>query len=268
MAKLKNLFNEGKNITLEDDDGQKVEIRVQQLRHQESIELGEQMDTFKAEVRKRVDHEDTRKTISAQYDGLSAQDLIGHIIAMEKPSARSVVDLAPAPDEETKPDTVSQADWQKQREEKILSRWETERREGLTHSNAEILLKMLVERRVNLLVGIQVQNQFMREAFVRIVVDPESRKRLLTDSVQEAANDEELTYIGDLTPRTWNGLVDAWNQFTDGQHEKTLRRIAESKDFLSSGKPPSASDVSPGATTESSSSSLPQLSISTRKEDS
>lgn len=255
------LFRDFDKVVIEDGATQ-VEVGLRTLNAMEQDELNVKMPGFRKSAEQFSDS-GFRDEYRFSLEPMSKDGLIDLLITMERPTVAANADLAPEPseqeeEEEAPPPSPEQVEKKAAAKERAaVARWEGERRATLVSLEIAALRDLVVERHTRGMIHIRSVQMFLDAALARMVVDPETGELLLSD------DPESENYVGRLTGKARNALIEARGRFVIGLSEKDLRKAAEAPPFSSSGASPSEPAGSPGVTTETPVSSQPPSSPST-----
>lgn len=231
VPSLFDLFREHDTFEITDERGPSIKVAFRSLDYLEQLEVMESLTTSRAEARRRFDTADYRTAIADEVSVLKVDAVITQILAIERPTAAANADLAPDGD---KPEKRAE----------IMEKWEADRRAELGEMAEGVVREMLVERQIRALIATFVNTRFTELSLAIMVRDPVTGEPLLS------ADKASPKYIGRLTPKARNRLVDIWTAFTEARSDQALRQVAESAPFSQRGESPSAATDTPAATTE------------------
>ena len=177
-------------------------------------------------AREKFDTPDYRRTLLDAFAESTKAQIIEWLVSTEQPVVDGVTDLAPS----TNGDEPETAEAKTKREAEALEKWRASSKETYETLEMDDLKTRLVERRVRNFISGQATMAFVERSLVQMVIDPESRRPLLS------LDRESPDYVGDLEADTRQELINRWNDMQKGLTEKDLRAAAESTDFLRSGE--------------------------------
>lgn len=247
------MFREFEQIEIKDDTST-LSIAFRSLSYAESSEVIDIVTEERIKAREVIDTPKRKDMLLTEIKTWPQTVLIDRIIVVERPTAVSVVDLAPIDEE------VRDEEGRRKAEKVALERWEAERRTQLAGTETIELHRLMIERLVLGEITARANERYTRECLIRMVVDPETKAPLLS------GDPDTETYIGKLTPGARMKLVEHWQAFVLKLGMKQLRSAAKSPDFFGSGGSPKSPDGSPGGTDERSLTSPLTLSSSTPSE--
>jgi hypothetical protein len=233
MGRLHSINRKAREFTIGHGD-EAVRVKFRTLGYRENLDLLEYMEVERRIAREKFDTPEYRRTLTDAFAESTKAQIIDWLIQTEQPVVEGVTDLAPNATD--KPETEEE---RAKREADAVVRWRENSKEAYQALELDDLKLRLTERRVRSFIAGQATMAFVERSLVHMVIDPETRRPLL--SLEKESED----YIGDLEPDTRQTLIDKWNEFQKGLTEKDLRAAAESSDFLRSGDSEKPSDDSP-----------------------
>lgn len=256
MGKLQEINRKSKKFVIgqSEDDPAGVEVRFRSLSYDENLELLEYMEERRAKARLFYNKPEHRQTIREDISELTEEQLIDRLIGLQTPVVETVADLAPNGEAGLSPEE------QKAREAEAKKKWRDASAAAYAEMDIEALRERLIDRQIRQLIGARATDAFVERSLVHMVIDPETRKPLLS------LDPESPDYIGSLDTDIRRELMTKWNDFQRGTSEKALRTAADHPDFLPSGESEKTSADSPSATTKISADSPGSSSPSTGNE--
>lgn len=268
--------------TVTDGDGGTITIGLRSLTHMEKEERGRRLQALSKDARALLDTDEHREAVREMLEVLTPEQIVDMVIIGEQPVAFANADLAPDPDDLRHDDDASRsagggADGaavdpasappvitaesvdtvavdgaatpppggatKPAFRERVIAKWQKDRRAALLAMPQPELLTLLVDRNVRNMVRMQALNKFVEEELIIMVVDPKTRQPLMSD-VKGAPN-----FIGHLQQETLTTLRELREAFLTPTTPTNQRAAATSGPFSSPGASPIAPGDSPGATT-------------------
>lgn len=236
-SKLFDLFRDRDTFEVKDAEGNVVEtVTFQALDWQQNNVASRSLDVSRIRVRQEFETLGTLKQFMDQIKAMTIDRVIAAILDYERPTAQATADLAP------NAETAETSETEK-KETDAVAKWEAARRKELEATDEEEVREKLLERHQDIFVNARALEDWINEALSMQIIDPETGERLFS-SDRTAPN-----YVGRLMPEIRQQLITFQREFQKRRSDKTIRRAAESRDFLSSGESPNPDTDTPGETT-------------------
>lgn len=223
-----------------------VKFAIQAPSHGASEYLRNFLTKARAEEATHVDQDQAREEVLLRAQALPTEGLIRLLLILETPLALDNADLIPR-DEKLSPE---------EQDKRAMEAYGEKRRPELEATSREDLVTLYVNTQTRVAIGAKAMQKYLDEQLCVIIVDPETRKPLLSN------NPQAENWIGNLAEEVIAVIRQKREEFFTKLTDRDIRREAEDPDFLSSGRSRRRRRASRGRMAATSTSSPPPSSDS------